>query len=222
MNLTEWEPRMLHFPAPRTQPGRGQGPLRGKLKNRMISISFSLRKIARATENDQWECGAGPCEGWVPLLSCPGLCWGSWLCGAGIGSCVCCRLGAGSSLQTQGCSWVTQFGAWVTEPCTHVPASRQTEIPVFPSSLPVPGSSTAMGRGEVMGLEGKGKERWSRNAQARRNGKSVTGVLQSNAEPGVGAVVPLLVVVGWWCHPCCSCQGPWHYQGGAGGRWVLV
>lgn len=56
-----------------------------------------------------------------------------------------------------------------------------------------------MGRGEVMGLERKGKERQSRNAQARGNGKSVTAMLQSNTEPGACAVVPLSAVVGWWC-----------------------
>lgn len=91
---------------------------------------------------------------------------------------------AGSSLQTQVWSWVTQFGVWIVESCIRVPTSRETEILVFPSSLPVPGRSTGMGRGELMELERKGKERRSRNAQARSNGKSVTAVLQSNTEPG--------------------------------------
>lgn len=53
-----------------------------------------------------------------------------------------------------------------------------------------------MGRGEVMGLRRKGKERQSRNTQVRSNGKSVTAVLQSNAETGACALVLLSAVVG--------------------------
>lgn len=56
-----------------------------------------------------------------------------------------------------------------------------------------------MGIGEVMGLESKGEEKRSRNAQGRGNGKSVAAMLQSYMDPGVSAVVPLLAVVGWLC-----------------------
>lgn len=54
-----------------------------------------------------------------------------------------------------------------------------------------------MGRGEVMGLESKSKERRSRNTQGRGNGKSVAAMLQSHMDPGACAVVPLLAVAGW-------------------------
>lgn len=170
---------MLHFPAPRAEPCWGEGCLCGKLKNRPISISFSLRKkgtkiICRSVEQGSVRAGS-PCSCVPGFAGAPDsvvlLLW-LWVLEAWSWQAALCK------------PRPSHFGVWIIESCTRVPSSRQTEILMFPGSVTVPGRSTGMGRGEVMGLERKVKERWSRNTQARSHGKSVTTVLQSNAEPG--------------------------------------
>lgn len=64
---------MHQFPAPRVRALLGRGCLSGKLKDGLISISFSLRKIVRATEHYLWEGGTGWCEVSHALLELLGL-----------------------------------------------------------------------------------------------------------------------------------------------------
>lgn len=89
---------------------------------------------------------------------------------------------AGSPVQTQGWSWVTLFvsGLWSPAAVSQL-LGRDPHVPILPPSL---AGAQGWAEVEVMGLEKKGRERRSRNAQARSNGKSVTAVLQSNTEPG--------------------------------------
>lgn len=139
------------------------------------------------TRGSTWMCPQGLCQGFV--LAGPGalLSLRCQACGE-----RCCSGGRGYRRPGAG----RQLSASLAGPeCLR----SRAELLVFPSSFPVPGRDTGMGRADVMGLERKGKERWSRNAQARSSGKCVAAMLQSNREPGACAVVPLLAVVGWWC-----------------------